>query len=217
MQGPRKSSDQIHSITTTPCTSLIDTVKEAASRPTLKVHRLFATLQNGRLNLRLCHFTLGTKEQRGTFAHVLLQRFGKTGSAELKCHTSGTLSCLMIAETLICFHAQDIFHQLLAVKNEISRGRLGYRRWVVVRPLRSRRHKPPTKSQSYNSQRRDLIWRYKPFALHTDFGPITLPFQESVGGPEIEDWTNLEPNSFLPLPPTDTVEIIINVDDTLTH
>lgn len=54
-------------------------------------------------------------------------------------------------------------------------------------------------------------------ALHIDFGHITLPFQDSVGGLELEDRANTEPNSFLPLPPTDTVEIIINVDDTSTH
>ena len=54
-------------------------------------------------------------------------------------------------------------------------------------------------------------------APHTDFGPITLLFQDSVGGLEIEDRTNPEPNSFLPLPPTDTMEMIVNVGDTLTR
>ena len=54
-------------------------------------------------------------------------------------------------------------------------------------------------------------------AAHTDFGPITLLFQDSTGGLEIEDRTNPEPNSFIPLPPTDTMEMIVNVGDTLTR
>lgn len=54
-------------------------------------------------------------------------------------------------------------------------------------------------------------------APHTDFGPITLLFQDSTGGLEIEDRTNSEPNSFVPLPPTDTMEMIVNVGDTLTR
>ena len=54
-------------------------------------------------------------------------------------------------------------------------------------------------------------------APHTDFGPITLLFQDSTGGLEIEDRTNPKPNSFNPLPPTDTTEMIVNVGDTLTR
>ena len=54
-------------------------------------------------------------------------------------------------------------------------------------------------------------------APHTDFGPITLLFQDSTGGLEIEDRTNPEPNSFVPLPPTDQTEMIVNVGDTLTR
>ncbi|KAL2864799.1 Clavaminate synthase-like protein [Aspergillus lucknowensis] len=54
-------------------------------------------------------------------------------------------------------------------------------------------------------------------APHTDFGPITLLFQDSTGGLEIEDRANPIPNSFVPLPPTDTTEMIVNVGDTLTR
>lgn len=52
-------------------------------------------------------------------------------------------------------------------------------------------------------------------ARHTDFGPITLLFHDSTGGLEIEDQTNPEPNSFAPLPPADTTEMIVNFGDTL--
>lgn len=54
-------------------------------------------------------------------------------------------------------------------------------------------------------------------APHTDFGPITLLFQDSTGGLEIEDRTNPEPKTFDPLPPSDTTEMIVNVGDTLTR
>ncbi|KAF2724513.1 Clavaminate synthase-like protein [Polychaeton citri CBS 116435] len=54
-------------------------------------------------------------------------------------------------------------------------------------------------------------------APHTDFGPITLPFQDGTGGLEIEDRTNPEPYHYVPLPPTDTTEMILNVGDTLTR
>lgn len=50
-------------------------------------------------------------------------------------------------------------------------------------------------------------------APHTDFGPITLLFQDGTGGLEVEDRTT---DSFVPLPPTDTTEMIVNVGDTLT-
>ncbi|TEY29268.1 hypothetical protein BOTCAL_0964g00030 [Botryotinia calthae] len=54
-------------------------------------------------------------------------------------------------------------------------------------------------------------------APHTDFGPITLLFQDSTGGLEIEDRTDPSPHSFVPLLPTDTTEMIVNVGDTLTR
>ncbi|KAM0480931.1 hypothetical protein ACHAPX_003820 [Trichoderma viride] len=54
-------------------------------------------------------------------------------------------------------------------------------------------------------------------APHTDFGPITLLFQDSTGGLEIEDRTDATGSTFVPLPPTDTTEMIINVGDTLTR
>ncbi|KAJ5316972.1 hypothetical protein PENANT_c030G02250 [Penicillium antarcticum] len=55
-------------------------------------------------------------------------------------------------------------------------------------------------------------------APHTDFGPITLLFQDSTGGLEIEDRDeNSKTKSFVPLPPADTTEMIVNVGDTLTR
>ena len=54
-------------------------------------------------------------------------------------------------------------------------------------------------------------------APHTDFGPITLLFQDSTGGLEIEDRTISSGNRFIPLPPADTSEMIVNVGDTLTR
>lgn len=50
-------------------------------------------------------------------------------------------------------------------------------------------------------------------APHTDFGVITLLFQDSTGGLEIEDRTR--PGVYHPLPPTNTREMIVNVGDTL--
>ncbi|KAJ6180404.1 Oxoglutarate/iron-dependent dioxygenase [Penicillium mononematosum] len=54
-------------------------------------------------------------------------------------------------------------------------------------------------------------------APHTDFGPITLLFHDSTGGLEIEDRANPKGNTFVPLPPTDTTEMIVNVGDTRTR
>ncbi|KAJ5964529.1 Oxoglutarate/iron-dependent dioxygenase [Penicillium vulpinum] len=54
-------------------------------------------------------------------------------------------------------------------------------------------------------------------APHTDFSPITLLFQDSTGGLEIEDRNSPKDNTFVPLPPTDTTEMIVNVGDTLTR
>jgi isopenicillin N synthase-like dioxygenase len=50
---------------------------------------------------------------------------------------------------------------------------------------------------------------------HTDFGILTLLFQDSVGGLEIEDRGN--PGTFMPVLPEDgdTTEMIVNVSDTL--
>ncbi|RYP65461.1 hypothetical protein DL770_008991 [Monosporascus sp. CRB-9-2] len=52
-----------------------------------------------------------------------------------------------------------------------------------------------------------------PIAAHSDFGILTLLFQDSTGGLEVED--RFSPGTFVPVPPTDTKEMIVNVGDTL--
>lgn len=52
-------------------------------------------------------------------------------------------------------------------------------------------------------------------ATRTVFGPITLLFQDSTGGLGIENSTDATGSTFVPLSPTDTTEMIINVGDTL--
>lgn len=51
-------------------------------------------------------------------------------------------------------------------------------------------------------------------APHTDFGPVTLLFQDGTGGLEIEDRAG---GGYVALPPDDPAEMIINVGDTLTR
>lgn len=47
---------------------------------------------------------------------------------------------------------------------------------------------------------------------HTDFGLITLLLQDNAGGLEVEDQT--EPGRYIPVPPEDSYEIIVNISDT---
>jgi isopenicillin N synthase-like dioxygenase len=49
-------------------------------------------------------------------------------------------------------------------------------------------------------------------APHTDFGPMTLLFQDGTGGLEVQDRAT---GSFVPVNPGRTTEMIINVGDTL--
>jgi isopenicillin N synthase-like dioxygenase len=51
-------------------------------------------------------------------------------------------------------------------------------------------------------------------APHTDFGPITLLFQDGTGGLEVEDRTT---GIFVPVSPAIPTEMIVNVGDTLTR
>lgn len=48
---------------------------------------------------------------------------------------------------------------------------------------------------------------------HTDFGTVTLLFQDSIGGLEIEDQKNR--GSYFPIAPQDRYEMIINIGDCL--
>ncbi|KAI1272091.1 hypothetical protein F5Y07DRAFT_310961 [Xylaria sp. FL0933] len=50
-------------------------------------------------------------------------------------------------------------------------------------------------------------------APHSDWGIITLLFQDSTGGLEVEDRTH--PGTFFPVEPNDTTEMIVNAGDTL--
>lgn len=51
-------------------------------------------------------------------------------------------------------------------------------------------------------------------APHTDFGPITLLFQDGTGGLEVQDRLT---GSFVPVSPGKPTEMIINVGDTLNR
>ena len=48
---------------------------------------------------------------------------------------------------------------------------------------------------------------------HTDFGTITLLFQDSVGGLEVEDQAS--PGTYLPVPSNSPSEILVNIGDSL--
>ena len=50
---------------------------------------------------------------------------------------------------------------------------------------------------------------------HTDFGIITLLFQDNLGGLEIEDRS--KPSTFVPIIPNDDNEMIVNTSDTFTR
>ncbi|KAL9483787.1 hypothetical protein ACSS6W_002576 [Trichoderma asperelloides] len=54
-------------------------------------------------------------------------------------------------------------------------------------------------------------------APHTDLSPVTPLLQDNTGGLEIEDRTDTIGSTFVPLPPTDTTEMISMVVDTLTR
>lgn len=48
---------------------------------------------------------------------------------------------------------------------------------------------------------------------HTDFGTMTLLFQDSVGGLEVEDQTNM--GSYIPVSAASSTEMLVNVGDSL--
>ena len=50
---------------------------------------------------------------------------------------------------------------------------------------------------------------------HTDFGIITLLFQDSIGGLELEDRKAGKPRKFIPIVPGPPSEMIVNTSDTL--
>jgi isopenicillin N synthase-like dioxygenase len=68
-------------------------------------------------------------------------------------------------------------------------------------------HYPPLPIEKIKSGHTNRI------APHSDYGIVTLLFQDSTGGLEIEDKSN--PGAFLAVPPTDKTEMIVNVGDTL--
>lgn len=68
-------------------------------------------------------------------------------------------------------------------------------------------HYPPIAIEEMRSGRTSRI------SPHSDFGVVTLLFQDSTGGLEVEDRSS--PDTFVPVPPTDTMEMIVNVGDTL--
>ena len=52
-------------------------------------------------------------------------------------------------------------------------------------------------------------------ASHADFGIITLLFQDGVGGLEVEDRSKPGLDSFIPIPPTNDTEMVINLGSTM--
>ena len=52
-------------------------------------------------------------------------------------------------------------------------------------------------------------------ASHVDFGVIALLFQDGVGGLEVEDRSKPGLDSFIPIPPTNNTEIIVNLGATM--
>ncbi|KAB8233740.1 hypothetical protein ETB97_008327 [Aspergillus alliaceus] len=61
--------------------------------------------------------------------------------------------------------------------------------------------------------RHDLTTGTMRISSHTDFGTITLLFQDSVGGLEVEDQTR--PGHYMPVAADDCTDIIVNVGDCL--
>ncbi len=55
--------------------------------------------------------------------------------------------------------------------------------------------------------------KIKRISEHTDFGTITLLFRDSVGGPEVEDQSNL--GTYLPVEAESKTRILVNVGDSL--
>ena len=68
-------------------------------------------------------------------------------------------------------------------------------------------HYPPIEIKSITSGK---IMR---IAEHTDVGTVTLLFQDSVGGLEVENQKN--PGTFIPIQSSSTSEMIVNIGDTL--
>ena len=52
-------------------------------------------------------------------------------------------------------------------------------------------------------------------ASHVDFGVISLLFQDGVGGLEVEDRAQPGAGSFIPLPPSNNTEMIVNLGGTM--
>jgi isopenicillin N synthase-like dioxygenase len=70
-------------------------------------------------------------------------------------------------------------------------------------------HYPPVSLERLNAGKIKRAWP------HTDFGIITLLFQDSVGGLELED--RKDPGTFVPVVPTrknQPSEMVINISDT---
>ncbi|KAK7990331.1 hypothetical protein PG990_014611 [Apiospora arundinis] len=68
-------------------------------------------------------------------------------------------------------------------------------------------HYPSTSIGKLRGGKANRIWP------HTDFGIITLLFQDSRGGLEVEDKARL--GAFVPVPREDEAELVINIGDTL--
>ncbi len=108
-------------------------------------------------------------------------------------------------------HFQDISLQIMAAMElglELDNGTLVDRCVPAASEIRLN-HYPPVSLEVLSSGKVKITWP------HTDFGIITLLFQDTVGGLELED--RAKPRTFVPVTPGDPeapTEMVVNISNT---